>query len=49
MGSSIRYARRAPAASVASSTARRSTSVIPLGTQTITRGDVRRSAALRMK
>src|SRR5438034_8059334 len=27
----------------------RSTSVIPLGTQTMTRGDERRSAALRMK
>ena len=35
-GSSIRYARAAPAASVASSTAARSTGVTPLGTHTIT-------------
>jgi len=50
IGSSIRYAERAPAAIVASSTARRSTSVIPLGTHTIARGrESRLPIALRMK
>ena len=38
IGSSIRYAWRAPAESVASSTARFSTPVTPEGTQTTTRG-----------
>ena len=38
IGSSIRYAWRAPAERVASSTARRSTPVTPDGTQTTTRG-----------
>ena len=38
IGSSIRYALRAPADSVASSTARFSTPVTPEGTQTTTRG-----------
>ena len=38
MGSSMMYARRAPAAIVASSTARCSTPVMPEGTQTTTRG-----------
>ena len=42
IGSSIRYAWRAPAASVASSTARFSTPVTPDGTQTITRGCAKR-------
>ena len=38
MGSSMMYARREPAAMVASSTARCSTPVMPEGTQTTTRG-----------
>ena len=42
IGSSIRYAWRAPAARVASSTARFSTPVTPDGTQTITRGWAKR-------
>ena len=42
IGSSIRYACRAPAESVASSTARRSTPVTPEGTQTTTRGWAKR-------
>ena len=40
-GSSIRYTRRAPASMAALMTARSSTSVIPLGTQTITLGFTR--------
>ena len=42
IGSSIRYAWRAPAESVASSTARFSTPVTPDGTQTTTRGCAKR-------
>ena len=42
IGSSIRYAWRAPAESVASSTARFSTPVTPEGTQTTTRGCAKR-------
>ena len=42
MGSSIRYAWRAPADSVASSTARFSTPVTPEGTHTTTRGCAKR-------
>ena len=42
IGSSIRYAWRAPAESVASSTARFSTPVTPEGTQTTTRGCAQR-------
>ena len=42
IGSSMMYARREPAAMVASSTARCSTPVIPDGTQTTTRGFARR-------
>ena len=42
IGSSIRYAWRAPALSVASSTARFSTPVTPDGTQTTTRGCAKR-------
>jgi hypothetical protein len=42
MGSSMRYAWRAPAESVASSTARFSTPVTPDGTQTTTRGCAKR-------
>ena len=38
IGSAITWTRRAPAASAASSTARRSTAVIPLGTQITMRG-----------
>ena len=50
IGSSIRWTRRAPAASEASSTARFSTSVTPDGAQTISRGCAsRRSSTLRMK
>ena len=50
IGSSISDTCRAPAASVASSTAFRSTSVIPLGTQRTTReNDSPPPEALRMK
>ena len=50
IGSSIRNTPRAPADLVASSTARRSTSVIPLGTQRTTRANAKRPpAALLMK
>ena len=51
MGSSMMYARRAPAAIVASSTARCSTPVMPEGTQTTTRGlaSRRRLCTLWMK
>jgi hypothetical protein len=42
IGSSIRYAWRAPAESVASSTARFSTPVTPEGTHTTTRGCAKR-------
>jgi hypothetical protein len=50
IGSSMRWTRRAPADSAASSTARRSTSVIPVGAHTTKRGRARRrSSTLRMK
>ena len=52
IGSSIRYASRAPASIAASWTARRSTSVTPDGMPMTTRGlgtIVKRSCTLRMK
>src|SRR5262245_5206162 len=48
IGSSSRQTERAPAARVASSTARRSTSVIPLGTHSTTRANAKREPPARV-
>jgi hypothetical protein len=49
MGSSMRVTLRAPADVAASSTARRSTSVIALGTQIRTRGRAKRVTPTRLR